>query len=167
MKQMGTSGLRPITTGQQTAQMVQVINSQHPIEGVDVTTRGTHLRLMPRRGRRGLSLAKFAFGIAAIAGPVVTVYPGRIVRGKVAYGAAQADVTVTGGTNTVPHYIYAQLSGTTATIVTTATATYPVSDDSIFRRALYAVGLNGGVAYVVPAGILSLGDIVIWGAFAQ
>lgn len=96
----------------------------------------------------------------------VSVSAGTLIHGTTKLDiAANASVSVTGGTESSPHYVYVEYTpGSTATIQSTALSTYPTPDASTFRRALFEVYKSGDVIYTGKQ--LNAGDIVIWGAFA-
>jgi len=100
--------------------------------------------------RSGAS-ANVPFGYS-ISGNIVTIAAGKwIIHGQKVMDVAEAAVTVSGGTTDSPHYIFAKhsLAVGSASIQTTATATFPTSTANLVRWPLWAVGLAGGTAFIV------------------
>ena len=116
---------------------------------------------------QGFPWGKMPFGFS-LAGQVLTIKAGFLIRGRTAQEVAETAVTITGGTLAVPQIVYVRFEIadiTTAEIPATPVTTRPTPNDSYWQTPLYSVYWDGAVVHFVT--YHNFGDIHVPGLFDQ
>ena len=147
--------------------IARLANTRYNMKHFDVLDIGGLRTVSIRRSFISVSMNKLTLAVTSISGSVVNISAGNITHGTVMTAVSSANITVNGGTDANPHYIYIQYHWRNATVSlpSPATATLVKPNSTHFQKALFAFKRVGPDAVLVAAHHPG-GDIVISGAFA-
>lgn len=134
------------SVAEQLNKLARMVGNMRGTNGVEVLQRSSEIVIDGTGASGGGFVDEFA--ITKINNSTLTVNVG--VGYVASFGvssavAAQSNVSV-GGTESSPQFIYisGSINPLTASICTAATASYPVSDDTTWRRVIWMVWVNNG-----------------------